>query len=373
MKKGVMTVRPWCPFCGVDVDRPRMGTIRKMSEFPMGRCQCGAVYTGDATGHNIGAAMVECLVYACNDNWDLAWDLEPETDYLTDLIEHYDEVSHQVVETGNLDGRRIKGVLYFVRLQQDIVELVEGQPALEETAAPLAAPPAVEPVRDPKRQRRRTGKQEVAALVAQGDVDTLVDLCFDDQRTLRLMQRLIYDPDEASRWWTAHVIGRVCGRVSTLKPGTVSDLLQRLFEACLDSASANWGALETIGAIIAARADLFGPFAKHLLQFAGDPSMRGAAIWALGTVAGTRPGLVRTLPFYGLLGLLQDGDPAVRGLVARLLGRLGATEATEQIARLQGDAAELVVYEEGRPVSTTVGELAVTALEMIGRSVAPQK
>ncbi len=59
--KAEAQLKPWCPFCGMDVGRPTEGARRKMREFPMGRCECGAVYVSEATGHNVGAAMVECL------------------------------------------------------------------------------------------------------------------------------------------------------------------------------------------------------------------------------------------------------------------------------------------------------------------------
>ena len=84
--KAEAQLKPWCPFCGMDVGRPTEGARRKMREFPMGRCECGAVYVSEATGHNVGAAMVECLVDACGDDWDQAWELVPEDDYLTGLI-----------------------------------------------------------------------------------------------------------------------------------------------------------------------------------------------------------------------------------------------------------------------------------------------
>ena len=87
-----------------------------MREFPLGRCECGAVYVSETTGHNVGAAMVECLVNACGGNWDLAWDLLPEDDYLTGQLDDYDEVTHQVVPERFLDGRAVRGVLFFVRL-----------------------------------------------------------------------------------------------------------------------------------------------------------------------------------------------------------------------------------------------------------------
>ena len=118
-------LKPWCPFCGMDVGRPSEGVQRKMREFPIGTCECGAVYVSDATGHNIGAAMVECLVSACNNQWDLAWELIPEDDYLTGTLENYDEVTHQVVPKRNLDGRAVRGVLYFVRLHKEMAELVK--------------------------------------------------------------------------------------------------------------------------------------------------------------------------------------------------------------------------------------------------------
>ena len=126
MKKQQLKTEPWCPFCGQKIGRPSDAIERKMTEFKVGRCQCGAVYTSDPTGHNVGAAMVETLVFACDNNWDFAWDLMPEDDYLTGRIEDYDEQTHQVVETRNLDGRAVRGVLYFVRRSnpEDIVTVM---------------------------------------------------------------------------------------------------------------------------------------------------------------------------------------------------------------------------------------------------------
>ena len=123
--KAEAQLKPWCPFCGMDVSRPTDGVQRKMREFPMGVCECGAVYVADATGHSIGAAMVECLVNACRDQWDLAWELVPEEDYLTGTIDNYDEVTHQVIDKRNLDGRAVRGVLFFVRLHKEAAELIK--------------------------------------------------------------------------------------------------------------------------------------------------------------------------------------------------------------------------------------------------------
>jgi len=369
MSKATLKTRPWCPFCGQDVGRPQYPDTRKIGEFSLGSCECGAVYASDPTGFNIGAAMVECLVHACNDNWDLAWDLLPEEDYLTGIIEDYDEVTHQVVEKRNLDGRIIKGVLYFIRLQESLADITTRHTDKEKTpAGPLATPSRkiqLEDKPDPKRAKKKANKNLVREMVQNRDADGLVALCFDDKKTLRLLQRQLYEPDVDKRWAVARLIGEVCSRVATRKPGMVSDLLHLLFEACSDSASSNWGAVESIGFIIAERPDIYGSFTRHLLAYIGDPSTRVQVLWALGTIAVKRPDLVRNTSFYQLIGLLDSPVAEVRGHMVRILGRLKAREVAGRIRMLQEEKEELTVYESGLPVKTDVGSLAKEAMQLI--------
>lgn len=371
--KAEAQLTPWCPFCGMDVGRPTEGTQRKMREFPAGRCECGAVYVSEATGHNIGAAMVECLVNACGDNWDLAWELVPEDDYLTGTIENYDEVTHQVVAKRNLDGRAVRGVLFFVRLHKEMAEVAERfaakQAAALEGETPVAASAEsgvqLEPAPDPKRVRRRADKRTVAQMAQEGDIDGLVRLCLDDHKVLRFLQRLLYDPDPASRYRIAWLLGQVSGRVAGREPGPVADLLHRLFEACADSAATSWGMVEAIGAIIAARPDIYGAFTRHLFNYMGDPGTREAVLWGLGEIAAVKPQLVRQTPFYSLFPVLGHSDPVLRGLTLRLLGRIGAREAGLQMLSLQHDASRITIYEQGRPVDTTVAELYAEAARIM--------
>lgn len=371
--KAEAQLTPWCPFCGMDVGRPTEGTQRKMREFPAGRCECGAVYVSEATGHNIGAAMVECLVNACGDNWDLAWELVPEDDYLTGTIENYDEVTHQVVAKRNLDGRAVRGVLFFVRLHKEMAEVAERfaakQAAALEGETPVAASAEsgvqLEPAPDPKRVRQRADKRTVAQMAQEGDIDGLVRLCLDDHKVLRFLQRLLYDPDPASRYRIAWLLGQVSGRVAGREPGPVADLLHRLFEACADSAATSWGMVEAIGAIIAARPDIYGAFTRHLFNYMGDPGTREAVLWGLGEIAAVRPKLVRQTPFYSLFPVLGHSDPVLRGLTLRLLGRIGAREAGLQMLSLQHDASPITIYEQGRPVDTTVAELYAEAARIM--------
>jgi len=369
MARTTLKTKPWCPFCGQDVGRPQYPDKRKLGEFSLGSCGCGAVYASDPSGFNIGAAIVECLVHACGDNWELAWDLLPEQDYLTGRIEDYDEVTHQVVETRNLDGRIIRGVLYFIRLQENVTNLSASTREKDSSAAAKSFA-SVKKIQEKsegltKREKKKANKNLVRDMVQNRDADGLVALCFDDKKTLRLLQRQLYEPDEAKRWAIASFIGEVCSRVAMRKPGMVSDLLHLLFEACSDSAASNWGAVESIGSIIAARPDIYGSFTRHLLAYIGDPSTRAQVLWALGTIAEKRPDLVRNTSFYQLIGLLDSPVAAVKGYMVRLLGRLQAKEVAGRIRALQDDTTMLIIYENGLPVKTDLGTLAKEAMQLI--------
>lgn len=363
--------RPWCPFCGQKVDRPQDVPDRRMNEFTVGECSCGAVYSCDPTGYNVGAAVVETLIYACGGNNDLAWELLPEDDYLTGRVESYDEVTHRVVETRSLNSRSIRGVLYFVRLHTEMSDIADrlkrkqAQSAEQVSTSTGFIPPPVEPIAAEKSEKQKATKQLVKKLVANGDEDALVSLCLDDRKTLRLVQRLLYDPIEENRWRTAWLLGRVCARVATREPGQVSELVHRLFEACSDSAATPWGMIETIGSVVSARPDVFGAFTQYLLNYVSSDSMRVQTIWALAEIAKNRPDLVRNTPFFSMFHFLNHPQPEVRGQLARLLGRVNATEATIQLMGLHDDTMELVIWEEGIPVHTSVGEQAQKAVNLI--------
>lgn len=370
MRKKKIIKRPWCPFCGQKVGKASDAVRRKMNEFPVGRCECGAVYSCDVTGHNVGSAMVETLVFACEDNWDLAWELMPEDDYLTGRIENYDEQTHQVVDTGNIDGRPARGVLYFVRLHKEMSELaqrLQGKKEEKHQSADQAIDRSVpvEPAPDPKRNKQKATKKLVQELADQGDVDSLVALCLDDKKTLRLLQRRLYHPAEEVRWHTSWLIGKVTARVATRDPGQVSQLLHRLFEACSDSAATNWGMVETIGSIISQRPDIFGAFTRHLLGYLGEQSTQVQVIWGLAEIAKTRPDLIRETPFFNLFHFLNHPEAEVRGQVARLFGRIKATEVAIQLMGMGNDNSPLTIWEEGMCVQTTVSQEASKAIKVI--------
>ena len=145
-------------------------------------------------------------------------------------------------------------------------------------------------------------------------------------------------------------------------PGVVSKLLQGLFYSLTDTAAYPMGALETIGQIIAQRPDLFGGYTPQLYQFLGDDSRKAQVLEALGRIAESSPEILRKHTFH-FFSFLKDPDPVVRGYASWFLGRLGASEAENDIEKLLDETDEMELYEKGKMKKTSVAEMASEALK----------
>ena len=170
--------RAACPFCGQIVEKPQELTTRRPGEMPLGACSCGAVYACDETGHNLGSAMIEALVFGCDMDWDLAWGLLPEEDYLAEIVEHYDINSHLIIPGGAYEGRRIAGALYFIRMHKDIQEVTSNgvEKRLKEAHNAQPALPSKQ-----KRQKSLTKKQ-VERLVKEYQFEPILDAAKQDKK-----------------------------------------------------------------------------------------------------------------------------------------------------------------------------------------------
>jgi HEAT repeat protein len=89
-------------------------------------------------------------------------------------------------------------------------------------------------------------------------------------------------------------------------------------------------------------------------------------MWGAGRLAGARPDLLKKweAPAY-LLPYLDSEDPEVRGLAARALGILRVEGAKERLAVLKNDSSGILLYDQGKLKTITVGELAGEALALI--------
>ncbi len=341
----------------MSIERPKELEVRMPTEMPVGSCSCGAVYACDVTGHNLGTALIEALVFSCSGDWDLAWDLLPEEDYLEKLVENYDYESHLIVHGGIYKARRISGTLYFIRPHQDIREVTEegvrkkldrATPGLRESSAK-------------SRGRKSFSKKEVELLVKNYDVEPLLKLAEQDKRIIRDLQRLLYSVDKLLRWKAADVLGRVAAAIAKHDPRAISKLLQRLFTAISDTAASSWGSLDAIGEIISNRPEQFAGYMPQLYPFARDRALLAEVLRALGKIGEKRPDLIRKNAFH-FIPLLQDPDSEIRGYAAILLGNLGVHEAREDLTRLKDDSMGMEIYRQGRLEKQTIGHLASEAL-----------
>ena len=351
--------RAECPFCGLAVERPKELATRKPGEMPVGMCSCGAVYACDETGHNLGAALIEALLFGCNMDWDLAWGLVADEDYKQEVVENYDLTTHLVVSSGTYEGRKT-GALYFIRLHQEVQEVTaEGaRKRLERTPVNVPA------TRKKQLPTKRMSKKEVEKKVKDYDIDPILVAARDDNKIIRYLQRLLYSGDNLLRHRAAEALGGACAVVGDTDPGIVSKLLQGLFYSLTDTAAFPLGAFEAIGEIIAQRPDLYGGYTSQLYQFTGDVNRRIDALRALGTISKTQGPFIRKHTLY-FFAFLEDPDPSVRGYTAWLMGNLGAHEAGKDIEKLLDEPHEIEIYETGNVRKMSVGRIAKEALNKL--------
>jgi hypothetical protein len=344
--------RPKCPFCGLLIERPK---DLMQSAMPTGTCDCGAVYVLDVTGHNLGTAMMEALLYACGGDWDLAWSLTREKDYLDDQVKNYDDQTHLIIHGGIYQGRRIAGTLFFVRLQKPVQGPQRNEPSIQENA-PSTPRKGI--------TKRSFGRQDVEALVKAYDLEPLLSAAEEDKKITRDLKRLLYSGDKLLRWRAAEALGKVASVMARTDHGTVVRLLQGLFTSLTDTASSSWGALDAIGEIIGTEPERFSGYLPQLLQLSRDRSLLADVLRALCKIASAKPALLRSVSFQ-VTALLQDPDPEIRGFAAIFLGNVGVHEAKPGLEKLLDDRSEVETYRDGFLEKKTVGQLASESLKKL--------
>jgi len=352
--------KPSCPFCGIYLKKPSDLDNGMPQEMPVGACECGAVYTCDVTGHNLGTAMTEALVFACNGDWDLAWDLLPEDDYLVAELEEYDYETHLIVHSGAYEGRNVTGVLYFVKLHDDVLEVTEDgfRRKLEKKS--------IHPVSrtEKKRIKNRLTKGDVERLVSNYDIDKIIEAAGQDVKIIRFIQRLTYSADNLMRMRAADALGQAAAIIAEYDPGAVSKLLKNLFISLSDTAASSWGAIDAIGYIISNSTKLYASFAPQLYKFIPDRELLPEVLRALSNITASTPEPFKKIRF-SLLPLLKDKDTEVLAYTMIIMGNLKAKEATADLMLLVSDKRDIEIYRKGSFGKKTIGKLADDAIKII--------
>lgn len=82
--------------------------------FIGGRCDCGAVFACDPTGHNVGEAYLDALTYACG-GWDEVVNRKPG-DSCHEAVFNYDLRTHRLWEVRDV-RRDYSGKIVFIMVE----------------------------------------------------------------------------------------------------------------------------------------------------------------------------------------------------------------------------------------------------------------
>jgi hypothetical protein len=354
---------PTCPFCGFYINKPEELHNGMPHEMPLGACKCGAVYSCDETGHNLGRAMIDALLFACNGDWDLAWDLLPEDDYITTQIERYDYPGHLIVKSGAYEGRNVTGVLYFIRLHDDVLEVTE-----EGFRRKLGKKPKTpNNKKEKENDRGRLTKEEVERLVSEYDIEGIIKAAGREKKIIPYLQRLLYSADDLTRTRAAEAMGKATAVIAEHDPGVVKKLIKNLFIAITDTAASSWGAIETIGQIISSTPGLYASYTPQLYPFMSDKALLPNVLRALSLITAAAPEPFNKIRF-SIISLLKEKEAEILASAAMILGNLRVKEALSDIMILKSDMREVSIYEGGYFKKMTLDEIVGSVIIIIKTS-----
>jgi len=114
--------------------------------------------------------------------------------------------------TGCVEGRKVNGALYFIRLHDDIQEVTsDGVRKILKMAEDIAKNSKK---RSPK--RKPLSKKEVEELVRNFRVDEILKVAKDDRKIVRNLMRLLYSVEDEYRMRAAEMLGIVTQQITSL-------------------------------------------------------------------------------------------------------------------------------------------------------------
>jgi hypothetical protein len=338
---------PECPYCGKYIDRPK-DTMTEFGPIISGKCNCGAVYVCDPTGHNVGEAYNEAVALAKGD-WDIG---ELDSDAYDMREMDYDMKSHIRVSVKGMNFHA--GKLIFIKMLQS-----SGQPG-ERNAEEASAQPAAETciVPDDPAFTGMKLKEQVRYLIEKGLLNAVGKLALKDKNVIKWLISFSYDKEDSLTWRAIEAMGYVARDLRASHLMILRETVRRLLWSMSDeSGGIGWSAPEMLGEIIRSDPDEFMDIIPILWSNREEASFKVGALWALARVACVRPDMV-TFKAGDLEELASDPNPEVRGYAALLAGATELEGKTEILKKLSADSGSLRFYSGGFLRETTVSELA---------------
>lgn len=339
---------PECPFCGRHIVRPET-TMTEFGEILSGRCNCGAVYVCDPTGHNAGEAYMEAMAMAKGD-WDIGL-MDEDMDYQTEDID-YDLKNHMRLYSAGMGETR--GKLVFVKLKRPDVQQSQSAEIPSKTTS-----------ESEDRGKKGDLKERIKDALSARSYDEITDMAKKDKGVIRRLISLAYDKDDVMGWRAIEAMGYVAGELSKQRVDIVRDTIRRLLWSMgEESGGIGWSAAEMIGEIVRSNPDQFTDIIPIVWSFHEEEMFRPGTIWAMGRIASVRPDLVKFI-LKDIQGMITDKNPAVRGYAAWVIGILREDGFLKDINKFTSDNSTVNFYQEGELTRKTVAEVVKEAINKI--------
>ena len=205
---------------------------------------------------------------------------------------------------------------------------------------------------------RRQLREKIVPLLQAGDFPGLTRLAGQESGVAAILMQFLYEPGALLYWRALEGLGQVAGS----QPEQVHKLINRLLYLLNeDSGSNGWGAAAALGEIGRGRIDLVKEIIPLFVGFLAEPFSREPMLWGVGRLAEVQAELLdEVLP--EIVPFLTSPEPQIRALAAWGLGKARYRPAAGAIQALTGDEHPVELYDRGRLLSTTVGQIAHEAL-----------
>jgi hypothetical protein len=201
-------------------------------------------------------------------------------------------------------------------------------------------------------------REKIVPLLQAGDYSGLTDLAGQASGVAAILMEYLYDPGALLYWRALEGLGLVAGSHPEQVRNLISRLLYLLNE---DSGSNGWGAAAALGEIGRNQIALVQEIIPMFVGILEEPFSREPMLWGVGRLAEVHGELLHeVLPV--IVPFLTSPEPQVRALAAWGLGKARYRPAAGPIQSLTGDQHPVELYDSGRLVETTVGQIAAEAL-----------
>jgi len=206
--------------------------------------------------------------------------------------------------------------------------------------------------------KRRQLREKIVPLLQAGDFPALTKLAGQESGVAAILMQFLYEPGALLYWRALEGLGQVAGSHPEQAGKLVNRLLYLLNE---DSGSNGWGAAAALGEIGRNQIALVKEIIPMFIGILAEPFSQASMLWGVGRLAEVQAELLHeVLP--EIVPFLTSPEPQLRGLAAWGLGKARYRPAAEAIQALTGDEHPVQLYDRGRLLETTVGQLAREAL-----------